>query len=146
MQYPINQPNQLWFLLEPLSDFSCFDRESSFPFGSSPYGSNIPPSDFLNAVIEVMVKEKSPSWVPKKLCRSARLLEAETGTVISPSHHQADSFDILQVQWFCIFLFPSSVCWREIIPLYKDLTAFLVSIEVIFPADSTLFPAIRAFR
>lgn len=63
-----------------------------------------------------------------------------------PSHHQTDSLDMLQVQRLSTFLLPSSICWLEVMPVHEDFAAILVLLEIVLPADGTLFSAIGALR
>lgn len=49
---------------------------------------------------------------------------------------------MLQVQRLSIFLLPSSIRRVEFVPMDEDFSTFIVSLEIILPADRTLFSAI----
>ena len=59
-----------------------------------------------------------------------------------PSHHQADSLDVPQVQRLSIFLLPASICGLEVIPVHENFSAVIVSFEIVLPADSALLSTI----
>jgi hypothetical protein len=49
---------------------------------------------------------------------------------------------MLQVQRLSLFLLPSAIGGLEVVPVHEDLSAIVVPIEIVIPADSTLFSAI----
>jgi len=49
---------------------------------------------------------------------------------------------MLQVQRLSLFLLPSAICGLEVVPVHKDLSAIVAPIEIVIPANGTLFSAI----
>lgn len=133
-------------LNQPISSFGSFVLvgDSAFCWGSSRYCSFFPWSCFENADTEVMDNEKSPSWEPKKLTALATALLTFIGSGEIPSHHEANPLDMLQVQWLRILLLPSPVCRLEVVPVNVNLRPIRFDLEVVFPADCALFPAVWA--
>lgn len=66
------------------------------------------------------VREKSPSWVPKKLRMLAQACKLKRSRDGIPSHHNADPLDLLEVDGLCIVLQSATICCVEACERNKD--------------------------
>ena len=75
----------------------------------------LPDVAFL-ARIESMVKRNSPSWVPKKLLLISLGIGTDLRIRSTPSHHDAESFDVAEIRAMFTILFLASISGLEVVP------------------------------